>query len=108
MDGMNINIKNKEVEIKFTFNSFKFMTELNMGEMQELEQKPFKIIPMVEILLLGAVNNDPKVKFTVIDVQAFLEKFIEENSISDLLEELTTKLQESSFFKSLQKNTEKK
>lgn len=107
MDGMVINIKGQEVELKYTFNSFKYMQELDMGELQELERKPFKILNAAELLLLGAVNHNPAKKFSIGDVQAFLEKFIVDGSISDLLEELMNSLQESNFFKSLQKNMPK-
>lgn len=100
-------IKNKEVDLKFTFNSFKYMEDFDLSAIETIEAKPFKIIPLLETLLLGAVNCDPKQKFTVIDVQNFIEIFVEEGSITDLLEELMTLLQDSRFFKSLQKTTKK-
>ena len=100
---MIIKIKDKDVELKYTFNSFKYMEELDMSELSEIQNKPFKIISIVGILLLGAVNNSRRNKFTVIDVEEFLEEYINENSVADLLEELMKQLQESDFFKSLQK-----
>jgi hypothetical protein len=104
---MKISIKNKEVELKFTFNSFKYMQDFDITMTQDLETKPFRVLPLLETLLLGAVNSNPKVRFTVEDVQKFLEEYIEnsdeENSLSGLIENLMELLEASSFFKSLQK-----
>lgn len=100
---MNIKIKNKEVELKFSFNSFKYMEEFDIGELSDIEKKPFKIISMVEILLLGALNHNPKIKISKEEISTFLEDYIIENPINVLMEELMIKLQESNFFKSLQK-----
>jgi hypothetical protein len=105
---MNITIKKKEVDLKFTFNSFKYMGEFSLDALQHLESKPFKMIPVVEMLLLGAINNNPKVKFKEEDVSEFLEEYIVNESIADLLEKLMDLLQESNFFKSLQKTTPEK
>ena len=102
-----IKVKNKEVELKFTFNSFKYMENFDIKAVEEIESKPFKIIPMLEVLLLGACNNSPKVKVSIVDVQDFLEEFMEEGSVTELMEELMNKLQESNFFKSLQKAKKK-
>lgn len=100
---MNIKIKNKEVELKFSFNSFKYMEEFDIEELSDIEKKPFKIISMVEILLLGALNHNPKIKISKEEISTFLEDYIIENPINVLMEELMLKLQESNFFKSLQK-----
>lgn len=101
---MMINIKGKEVELRYSFNSFKYMKDFSLQGLEEVEDKPFLIVPMLESLLMGAVNNNPKVKFTVVDVQAFLEEYMENESLTGLLEELMDKLQKSMFFKSLQRN----
>lgn len=102
---MIISIKNKEIELKFTFNSFKYMKDFDVSQMALLETKPFMVVDIAESLLLGAVNNDIKQQFSIIDVQKFLEKYVEVDgeSLPDLVEELMVKLQESNFFKSLQK-----
>lgn len=100
---MEIKFKGKDVELKFTFNSFKYMEEFDVTELENVESKPFKLIPIIEMLLMGALNNNPKVKVNYVDVQNFLEEYVEENSIADLLEQLMELLQESNFFKSLQK-----
>jgi len=101
---MVVNIKGKDRELKFTFNSFKYMENFDVKELEEVENKPFKLIPLIEMLLMGALNNDPTDKVSVVDVEIFLEDFIEEGSVSDLLNELMELLQDSNFFKSLQKN----
>lgn len=100
---MNININGKEQELKFTFNSFKYMTDFNLKDIELMESKPFMVVPMAELLLLGALNHNPKVFIPMSMVDEFLEEYISENSINDLLAELMGLLQDSSFFKSLQK-----
>ena len=102
---MVIKLKDKEVELKFTFNSFKYMRDFDMSKMNDVESRPFEIIPVIEALLLGAMNNSPKLKFSAVEVDEFLEEFLEEGSVVDLLNELMELLQESSFFKSLQRET---
>lgn len=102
-----IKVRNEEAELKFTFNSFKYMKEFDMGAIENVEKKPFEIIPILELLILGALNNSPKKKYTETDVANFLEEFIEEGSIVELLNQLMELLQESSFFKSLQREVPK-
>ena len=99
---MNIKIKGKDVELKYTFNSFNNMEDFDINELTEIESKPFKMVRITETLLMGAVNNNPKIKFTHDDVVDFLEEYVIENSISKLIEELINLLQDSNFFKSLQ------
>lgn len=100
-----IKIKNKEYELKYTFNSFKFMQDFDVSAMEEVEKKPFKIIPVLEMLLLGAVNHNAKQVVKEQDIQDYLEEYIasEDGDITALLETLMQLLQESSFFKSLQR-----
>lgn len=103
---MFIKIKDKDVELKYTFNSFNYMVELDLGALAELESKPFKIVPTIRLLLLGALNHNNKVKYPMNVVDEFLEDFIIEGSVGDLLEDLMKLLEESDFFKSLQKKKE--
>lgn len=104
---MEIKVRNEQVELKYTFNSFKFMREFDMSVIGNVENKPFEIIPVLETLLLGALNSNSKKKYTATDVENFLEEFIEEGSIVELLNGLMDLLQESSFFKSLQREESK-
>lgn len=100
-----VKIKGREVELKYTFNSFKYMADFNANDFNEMESKPFKIIPMLGMLLMGAVNHNPKIKISEDLVNEYLEEFAVEGDISSLMEELMTLLQESNFFKSLQKKS---
>lgn len=101
---MTIEIKGITYEPKFTFNSFKYMEDFNVNDLETLDATPFKIIPFVEILLMGAVNSNPKNKVSLSDVDTFIDEYIEnDGSLTDLIEQLMGLLEESSFFKSLQK-----
>ena len=103
-----ITIKNKEVTLKYTFNSFNYMEDLDFGELDVIQTKPFKIIKVLRTLLLGAVNSDPKVAFSEMDVMEYIENFTadetSEETLVDLTKNLIDLLQESNFFKNLQKN----
>lgn len=101
---MNITINGKEKELVFTFNSFKYMQDLDLSVLQEAESKPFKIVPFLETLLLGALNSNPKDKYTIDNVSMYLEDYIVEGDVTVLLEDLMKELEESNFFKSLQRN----
>lgn len=99
-----VKIKSKEYDLKYTFNSFKYMSDFEFSGLEDLDKKPFKIIPIVENLLFGAVNHDPKYIVKLQDVQSYLENYvIDGGNIVSLLEELLASLQESNFFKALQK-----
>ena len=104
---MLVKFKDKEYDLKFSFNSFNFMENFDMGELQNLDTKPFKMIGITKILLMGAFNNNPHINVTYDEVDEFLEEYIIDNNIADLLEELIGLLEDSSFFKSLQKKTKK-
>lgn len=102
-----IEIKGKQRELKFTFNSFKYMEEFDVGELETVETKPFKLIAIIQDMLFGAVNNDKKQFVPLEDVEQFLETYIdEEKPLDELFTILMEKLQDSGFFKSLQKKVE--
>lgn len=105
---MLIKFREKEYDLKFSFYSFNFMEDFDMGELENLDRKPFKMIGITKTLLMGAFNNNPHINVTYTEVDEFLEEYIVDNNIADLLEELINLLQDSSFFKSLQKKTKKK
>lgn len=100
-----VKIKNKEYELKFTFNSFKYMKELNLKDIEDFESNPIKIACMLEIMLLGAVNANPNKPVKESELQEYLEEYFNEETsdVTALFEELMILLQESSFFKSLQR-----
>lgn len=97
-----IKMGTRSVELKYTFNSFKYMEDLDMSVMAEIDRKPFKILFLAETLLLGAVNHNPKDFYSPDFVRDYLETLMETGSLMDLIEQLMTLLQESNFFKSLQ------
>lgn len=105
---MKFEIKGKEKELKFTYNSFKHMEDLDFEKLEEAERKPFIIAGFTSALLFGALNHNPKMKVIVQeDVDNALEAFVEnEGSIPELFQNLFDLLSESNFFKSLQKNVE--
>lgn len=99
---MNITVKGKEVQLKFTYNSFRHMGDLDISEIGKLETNPFKLIGVAEILLLGAINNNPKRYFDLETVQNYLEGLMENGELLDFTQKLMEMLEESSFFKNLQ------
>lgn len=103
------NIKGKDIELVFSFHSFKYMQDFDLSELALLESKPFRIIGICQELLLGALNNDKEFVVTEEDVELYLEKFFEdeETDINELLEVLVDELQKSGFFKKLQKSKPK-
>jgi hypothetical protein len=105
---MKFNIKGKERELKFTYNSFKHMEDLDFERLEEAERKPFIIAGFCSTLLFGALNHNPKARvISQEEVDEELEVFVENGgSVSDLFQSLFDLLQESNFFKSLQKTEE--
>lgn len=93
----------KEYELKYTYNSFRYMQDLDLGELELIESKPFRIIGFTEELLMGAINSDPKRKVGIAEVSAIVESKMEEEKLVELMERLIKLLEESSFFKNLQK-----
>lgn len=100
---MNITIGKKEYELKYTFNSFRYMQELDFGKMQELSNKPFMMVGMLELMFYGALNHNPKKYYSEEVSLDLLEKVMETHDIMELFEGLTTMLTEHDFFKKLQK-----
>lgn len=93
----------KEYNLKYTYNSFRYMQDLDLGELELIESKPFRIIGFTEELLFGAINNDPTKKVSITEVSKIVEQRMEEEKLVELMENLIKLLEESSFFKNLQK-----
>lgn len=104
----NLIINGKSVELKFTFNSFKYMADFDLAELdpEVLQGKPFKLAEITEQLMYGAVNSKPSTYISPDEVNEFLEGYVAENSLAELLDDLMGKLEKSNFFKSLQKTVE--
>lgn len=100
---MTINVRGKDVELKYSFNSFKYLEEFDIRDLQEISVKPFKLIPLAEMLSMGALNNDPTFKVSYDEVCAIVEDIVMNGDVSGFITELTSKLQDSDFFKQLQK-----
>lgn len=97
-------IGGREVEFKFTFNSFLYMEDLDLTVFEQFETKPLKMIPVTKMLVTGAANNDPQKFFNQKDITEYIESQIKEGKFSELFEHLVKLLQDSDFFKSLQMN----
>lgn len=93
----------KEIELKYTFNSFKYMSDFDLTDLGDVITKPFKVIKLSSQLLIGAANNDPKVRVFENEIDAFIEDAINNDTLTDLVNSLIDLLQQSSFFKLLQK-----
>lgn len=104
---MIVKIRDKEIELKYTFNSYRHMRELNVAQMEEIGQKPFLIIDIVEQLLLGALNNEPTFLVTEDEIEVYVESVLKDGDIMELFNELVEKLEDSDFFKQLQKSAPK-
>lgn len=100
---MKLEHKGKEYELKYTYNSFRYMQDLDLGELETIESKPFRIIGFTEELLFGAINSTPNKKVSIVEVSNIVEAKMEEGKLMELMERLIKLLEESSFFKNLQK-----
>ena len=105
---MTIEINGITYQPKFTFNSFKYMEDLDVSALENLKKTPFMIVPFVETLLMGALNSNPRTRVAMVDVDEYLEEYVKEGSLTELADELIKLLEESNFFKSIQKNPSKK
>jgi hypothetical protein len=103
-----INIKGKELEIKFTYNSMRYMQDFDVTSFGEIESKPFKAIGLLKELMFAGMNHNPKVVVGEIEIDGYIESSIEEGKFQELMEEVINKLNESDFFQSLQKTKPKK
>ena len=98
-----LTVNDKTYELDYTFNSFKYMEDLDMSEMADSSAKPVKMIKIMKILLLGALNCSRAKKYSEKQVEDIVEAYVEEGSVAELMELLTTMLGDCGFFKSLQK-----
>lgn len=105
---MEFKVKGKTVELQFTFNSFRFMEDLDFGILEEAKRKPFKLISMTEQMLFGALNSDPNKKVSEVEMRKALDAHMKDgNSFLELYEHLMKLMEESDFFKSLQEDETK-
>lgn len=100
---MLVKVKDKDKELKYTFNSFKHMQNFDISSFAELDRFPFKIISLASEMLFGALNHDRHDFVPYIVAEEIVESKIEDGTIDELIEHMSTLLEESNFFKSLQK-----
>lgn len=99
---MILEYKGEELKLKYTFNSFRYMEDLNLSDLDNLDEKPFKMFTVAEMLLTGALNHDPREVYDNITVSEIFDAEAEDGNLMELFEFLLMELQESSFFKNLQ------
>jgi len=105
---MEFKVKGKIVDLEFTFNSFRYMEDVDMSVTAEFDKKPFKLIRFTEDLLFGALNCDPNKKVTKEVASKALDDYIKNGgSFLELYNGLVKLLEEADFFKGLQEETEK-
>lgn len=104
---MKITINGTERELKFTFNSFRYLEEFQIEELSDIATKPFKVGRVTTDLLYGALNYDPRTKIEFADVVEYVQSVYEneDGDIFELLSQLMEELGNSGFFKQLQKST---
>lgn len=100
---MIVKFKEKEYTGKFTFNSFLYLEDFDMAEMQEIQTKPFKALKICKELLFASLNYTPNKKVPMDVVTDIIEDTLENGDITQLLIDLTNELEDSNFFKNLQK-----
>ena len=105
---MIIKVGEKEYKLEFSYTSFLYMEDFNIKDLEKVEDNPFRMLTIGRKLMFGALNNNPKEVFSLEDVDVILNSLMEEINIGDLLTQLMKLLEDSSFFKSLQRKTKKK
>lgn len=103
-----ITIDNKTYTLAYTFNSFKYIDDLDFSNANQFETKPIKMITMLSDLFYGALNHDKKNFIDRNTSDDLLEKYIETKPVADIFTELTNMLFESNFFKNLNTESEQK
>ena len=97
--------------MKFTYFSFKNMTDLSMDDLNDLDNHLFKIITATEKLLYGGLNHNPRKTYTQKDVEEYMVALAdsedENESVIELFTNLMEELDKSGFFKQLQRASAK-
>lgn len=101
---MNITIGKKKYTLAYTFNSFKYMEDVDLSALDNVKSKPFKLIVLISDLFYGAMNYDKKDYYDKEICDTLLESYVaqEETDVIALAESLMNMLSETSFFKNLQ------
>lgn len=99
---MIIKVEDKDVNLKYTYNSFKYMEDFNVQDIGRIETNPFKVVRINEILLLGALNHNPKNVYGIDVVSQYLSDRMDDGTLFETSEKLMNLLEKSSFFQNLQ------
>ena len=101
---MKIKIGEVDVELRYTFNSFKYMKELDISDMNNLDKKPFKIFNVLSELFYGAVNHNPNVSVSREESDTLLQDYLSSDdcNIGEFSNKMVEMLLENDFFKQLQ------
>lgn len=102
---MVINFNGEDRELKYTYNSFKYMENFDTSELANLGEKPFKLLGITQTLLTGAINHNPRVVVPQRDIEKHIELEMNSGGLMQLLTDLMLLLEDSSFFKNLQATT---
>ena len=105
---MKLKVGEQEYTLEFSYNSFRYLKDFNIKDLEKIEDNPFLMLPITKSLLEGSLNYSPSKEFSESEVEKILEDAMDEMNIGDLLADLVGLLEESRFFKSLQKKTKKK
>ena len=98
---MIIKCEGKEVELKFTYNSFRYMEDFKISDLESVNENVFKIARLTQEMLLGAMNCEPLKKYTVKQVDSLMREYDENGELIELFSDLSELLSDSSFFKGL-------
>lgn len=101
---MEIKIKGKKYMLAFTFNSFRYMADFDIGSFSEVESKPFLMVSILSDLFFGAMNNKRDTYFDHDTCDELLETYLDDNDIGELTQGLMKLLENSSFFKAHQQD----
>lgn len=101
---MKIKIGEVDVELRYTFNSFKYMREFDINEMNDIQNKPFKVFAVLSELFYGAVNHNPSIVVSKEESDTMLQEYVSSKdcNIGEFINKLFEMLTENDFFKQLQ------
>lgn len=103
---MEIKIAGKTKELRFSYNSFKYLEDFDISVVEDMEKKPFKLMRLTKELLFAACNHEKKDYIDMTFVEAYVENSFNERKLSGFFEELFSLLTESPFFPELPEETE--
>lgn len=102
---LKIKVKDKDYNLKFTFNSFKHMKNVEYPNISLDNDKniikPFAMVEFISDLFYGAMNCYVDKPFTRTECDEILETYIENTDFNVFAQELIQELNDSGFFKNV-------